>query len=283
MKIGIVGLGLIGGTIAKALKPHYQVSAYDISEDTIAYALEHKIIDKSYTDLSLFFKENEVVYLCLYPNAILNFIFQNKDLIPKDRVIIEISGIKKYLISKIEEFGTLPFELIYTHPVAGREKTGIRHSDAQIFANANYVITPVKKNKEENIDLTIKLAKKMGFSNISIVTPEQHDDIIAYTSQLTHVLSLSLVNAVSTDLEVRRFIGDSYRDLTRISIINDKLWPELFINNKDALINKITKFENELRKIKDAIIMNDVSKLTNLMQNSTKLRLSMEKGVFHED
>ncbi len=282
MNIGIVGLGLIGGTIAKTLNQHYTVSGYDISEATITYALEHKIIDRSYSDLKLFFEDNDIIFLCLYPNAILNFIFQNKHFIPKNRVIIEISGIKKYLISRVEELGDLPFDIIYTHPVAGREKAGIMHSDEKIFANANFVITPVDKNKKQNIDLVSDLAKKMGFQNISIVTPEQHDDIIAYTSQLTHVLSLSLVNAISTDLDTRRFIGDSYRDLTRISIINEKLWPQLFINNKEALIHKITEFESELRKIKDAIIMNDTEKLESLMRKSTQIRLSIDRGKNNE-
>jgi len=282
MKIGIVGLGLIGGTIAKALKNNHKISGYDHSRETIEYAIEHNIIDKSYTDLPNFFKDNDIFFLCLYPNDIINFIFQNKDLIPKSRLLIEISGIKYFLINRISEFGPLNFDVVYTHPVAGSEKTGIRHSDANIFKNANFVITPIESNKEKNIALVSDLAKEMGFKNISIVSPTQHDDIIAYTSQLTHVLSLSLVNAISTDLDTSRFIGDSYRDLTRISMINERLWPELFIHNKDALINKIEDFETELRKIKDAIKMNDWDKLSELMQKSTSIRLSMDRGKNNE-
>lgn len=278
MKIGIVGLGLIGGTIAKSLNANHKISGYDRSRETIEYAIENNIIDKSYTDLSSFFSDNDVFFICLYPNDIINFIFKNKDLIPKSKLLIEISGIKKYLIDRIEEFGPLNFDIVFTHPIAGSEKVGIKYSKASIFKNANFVISPVESNKKKNIMLVKDLAEEMGFRNISIVTPEEHDDLIAYTSQLTHVLSLSLVNAISTGLDTSRFIGDSYRDLTRISMINDRLWPELFIYNKDALVRKVENFEAELRKVKDAIKMNDWRRLTELMQKSTSIRLAMEQG-----
>ena len=187
------------------------------------------------------------------------------------------------MIKRVDEFGPLPFDLIYTHPVAGSEKIGIQYSDAQIFQNANYIITPVENNKNKNIELAKNLAKEMGFKHVSIVSPEEHDSIIAYTSQLTHVLSLSLVNAISTNLDTIKFIGDSYRDLTRISIINDRLWPELFINNKNALVRQIENFETQLRQIKDAIKMNDWNKLSDLMKKSSSIRISMENGKKDEN
>jgi len=282
MKIGIVGLGLIGGTIAKALNEHHYISAYDVSQDTIQYALDNKIVYKSYTDLSLFLKDNEVVYVCLYPEDIVNFIFENKLIIPKNRVIIEISGIKKYIINRISDLGTLDFDIIYTHPVAGREKSGVRYSDPNIFKKANYIITPVKSNQESNISLAKKLAEEMGFLNISLISPEAHDDIIAYTSQLTHALSISLVNALSTDLDTSKYIGDSYRDLTRISIINDKLWSELFLLNKDALLAKLDDFRVQLTLIRDALIMNNKESLVELMAKSTSIRQSIGKGDNHD-
>ncbi len=276
MRVGIVGLGLIGGTVAKALKPFHRISGFDISIDTIKYAKNNNIVDSIYMDIKDFFKENEVVFLCLYPDDIVNFIFKNKHLIPSSSLIIEMSGIKKYIINKINNLGQLPFDIIYSHPVAGSEKKGIQHSNANIFKDANYIITPIKTNLPKNIDLTKKLAKEMGFKYISVINPEEHDNIIAYTSQLTHVLSLSLVNAISTNLDTKRFIGDSYRDLTRISIINNTLWPELFIYNKESLLEKISDFENSLQDIKDAIASNDWQKLSKLMQKSTKIRLDIE-------
>lgn len=278
MKIGVIGLGLIGGTIAKTLNATHEVSAYDINQSSLDYAIEHNIIKKYYTDIKEFFRENEVFYLCIYPQNIKNFIFQNKALIPTNSVIIEISGVKYQLIKELEELYPLPFDIVYSHPVAGSEKTGVEHSKAAIFKNANYVITPIDSNKKESLELAKYLAESMGFKYISMISAKEHDDIIAYTSQLTHVLSISLVNALSSNLETRRFIGDSYRDLTRISIINDALWPDLFLYNRDSLLREISLFEEQLMQIKDALKMNDRNKLSQLMQKSSAIRNSIERG-----
>ncbi|XMB71577.1 prephenate dehydrogenase [Mycoplasmatota bacterium WC30] len=278
MNIGIVGLGLIGGTIAKSLNKHHHISAYDTSKETIDYAIANQVIHKAYDNIGDFLAANDVVYLCLYPKSIINFIFKNKDLFPKNSVLVEISGIKKHMIDTISNLKLDGVDIIYTHPVAGSEKTGVFNAKKSIFKNANYIITPVPSNKENNIDLVRNLAIQMGFKNISLITAEEHDDIIAYTSQLTHILSLSLVNSVSTQLDTKKFIGDSYRDLTRISIINEKLWPELFLNNKASLLAKIEAFEAELHKFKEAIKMNNNEILEELMIKSTSIRTSIERG-----
>lgn len=278
MRIGIVGLGLIGGTIAKALKENYIISAYDISSEALDYAIKNNIINKKYDDIHQFLSENDVVYICLYPKAIINFIKDNLSSFNSNSVVIEVSGVKQYLVSEIEKIKTSNLNLIYTHPIAGSEKIGVYNSNANIFKNANYVITPLKSNKKAHVDLSILLAKKMGFLNISLLTPKEHDDIIAYTSQLTHVLSLSLVNSVSTTLDTKKFIGDSYRDLTRISKINEKLWPDLFITNKKSLLDKISLIESELNQFKTAIKMNDTDALRDLMVKSTTIRTNMDSG-----
>lgn len=278
MKIGVIGLGLIGGTIARSLNEKHEISGYDISEDTLSYAIDKNIIQNAYHDVESFIKNNDVFYLCLYPKDIVDFINNNAKYFKKNDLIIEISGIKEYLISNLKTDLSSNFEVVFSHPIAGSEKIGITHSNKQIFKNANYVITPTTTNKNESINTAISLAKEMGFQNISLVSPKQHDSIIAYTSQLTHILSLSLVNSISTSLDTKKFIGDSYRDLTRISKINENLWPDLFIGNKTALVNKINAFETELRKFKDAIIMNDRQKLCDLMIKSTKIRNGIDEG-----
>lgn len=278
MNVGIVGLGLIGGSIAKALKNKHQISAYDISEETLNYALDNEIVDRIYHNIADFFRDNDVIYLCLYPNSIINFIFQNQSLIPSNSVFIDISGIKFDLIRQINNMNLKNIDIVYTHPIAGSEKIGLTYSNPDIFKKANYVITPIKSNHEKNIDIAKKLAIEMGFLNISMLSPEEHDSIIAYTSQLTHVLSLSLVNSVSTDLDTSKFIGDSYRDLTRISMINDKLWPQLFIGNKGPLLKVIESFEKELDEFKFAIASNDTEKLSKLMKKSTQIRSNIERG-----
>jgi len=278
MKIGIVGLGLIGGTIAKALKDNHIISAYDISSDALDYALEKSIIRKKYESIDKFLAENDVIYICLYPKAVIDFVKSNLNSFKSSSLVVEVSGVKQYIIKEIENIKASNLNIVYTHPIAGSEKIGVYNSDANIFNNANYVITPLETNKKEEIDLVISLAKEMGFLNISTLTPKEHDDIIAYTSQLTHVLSLSLVNSVSTTLDTKKFIGDSYRNLTRISKINEKLWPDLFITNKKALLDKISLIEVELKKFKDAIKVNDMHTLEELMIKSTTIRSNMDGG-----
>jgi len=282
MNIGILGLGLIGGTIAKSLKKHYFISAFDISKESIKYALDNNIIDKAYDNISDFFADNRIIYICLYPGLIPKFLQNNNKYLLKSNILIETSGIKTHLVNQIKNINLYGADIIFTHPIAGSEKIGVYNSDKNIFNNANYVITPTLNNKEENIVLAKTLAKKMGFKNISLLTPKEHDEIISYTSQLTHILSLSLVNSISTNLDTKKYIGDSYRDLTRISIINEKLWPELFLYNKVALLKKINAFEIELNNFKKAIESNDNKKLEELMIKSTKIRKNMERDDLDE-
>lgn len=282
MDIGILGLGLIGGTIAKALQKRHHISAFDLSETALDYAIDHKIIHRKIINLIDFLNQNEVIYLCLYPNDIINFIFQNKHLFPKNRLFIEISGIKNKLIDTLDKQNGKLYRMVYTHPIAGSEKVGVYHSDANIFKNANYVITPTEKNLSADIEIAKTLATEMGFGRISIVTPEEHDRMIAYTSQLTHILSLSLVNSLSGDLDTKNFIGDSYRDLTRIAHINEQLWPSLLLGNKTHLIDRIESFESQLRQFKDALKMNDMDKLKTLMLKSKYIKEMMNKGENHD-
>ncbi len=271
MNIGIIGLGLIGGTIAKALNDKHQISAYDISSETLDYALDQQIISKSYTDLSDFLKDNKIIYLCLYPDLIVDFFKNNLDLIQENTVFIEISGIKTSLIKAIAELQINHFEIVYTHPIAGSEKIGVKYADKNIFNKANYAIIETPKNTKTNIKLAESLAKEMNFKNISIISAETHDEIIAYTSQLTHVISLALVNAFKEEINLTKFSGDSYRDLTRIANINTSLWPELFFNNQENLIEKIEDFEKSLAELKKAIATNNQKDLVDLMTKAKNL------------
>lgn len=271
MNIGIIGLGLIGGTIAKSLNKNHQINAYDINKETINYAINNKIIHKGYNNLEEFLKDNSLIYLCLYPLDIVHFIKKYNAKINKNSLIIEISGIKTNLVNAIERIKNKNYDIIFTHPIAGSEKIGIRYADENIFKDANYIITPIKTNIETNIKLAKRLAKEMNFKNISFLTKEEHDKIIAYTSQLTHILSLSLVNSIDTNLKLVKYIGDSYKDLTRIAEINTKLWPQLFIDNKENLIEKITKFQVELTEFKNALKNEDDVALTKLMEKSKSI------------
>ncbi len=280
MKIGIVGLGLMGGSIAKSLNQNHFITAYDIDKDAIAYATEEKIIQEGTQNLDAFFRGTKVIYLCLYPQALQRFIEENQEKMESGTVLIEISGVKTQIINAIVPKLIDKIDLVFTHPIAGREKVGVQYSTKSIFQNANYVIVPTEINKLESISLAEALAHEMKFKNISHLSKEQHDDIISYTSQLTHVLSLALVNSENTNLDTKKFIGDSYRDLTRISMINEPLWSELFLENKTYLLEKIERVENALDEYKLAIENNDIEKLKALMKDAKQKRMKIEGDDF---
>jgi prephenate dehydrogenase len=260
MKIGIIGLGLIGGTIAQSLNEKYEIEAFDINHKALEYAIENKIIGKAYTNLKDFLDNNQVIYLCLYPKDIISFFNTHKNIIGKNTVFIEISGIKSQIMKDIENLNLLGFEIVFTHPIAGREYSGVEFSNKSIFNNGNYAIIDDADNKKESLDLAYKLAKDMGFKNISLISRQLHDEVIAYTSHLNH------------------YTGDSYRDLTRIANINTELWSDLFLHNKEYLVNQIIAFENSLSALKNALLDNDINKLKELMNEARVLHQKYLEG-----
>jgi len=270
MNIGIVGLGLIGGSYAKSLIQYpYKIYGIDIDKKAINYALKNKLINLGSTDPSSVLGELDIVFLCLYPNSAIKFVNDNMRFFKRGAIISDVVGIKRKMVDAFDIYKNDDIEFVFAHPIAGKEKIGIEHSDEAIFIDSNFVITPTNNNTDEAINLITVLAKQMGFKNVTLLSDVLHDDIIAYTSQLTHAIAISLINSDDKKLDTKLFMGDSYKDLTRIAQINDDLWAELFINNKDFLIKHIDKFENELSNLKEIIRAKDKEKLKELMKLST--------------
>ncbi len=273
MNVGIVGIGLIGGSYAKSLKRYgYKIYGIDIDQKVIDFALEHDIIDYGDTNPKNILKKMDVVFICLYPEDTIQFIHKNINNFKRGSIISDVVGIKRKIIDALDIYRNDEIEFVFTHPIAGRETIGIKHSDEAIFHGANFVITPTKWNTEEAINIITILAKQMGFANITQVLDVAHDEIIAFTSQLTHAIALALVNSDDEKYNTSLFIGDSYKDLTRIAQINDDLWSELFIKNGDFLLKHINKFEKELDAIKYAIKEKNKEKLKKLMRLATEKR-----------
>lgn len=253
MKIGIVGLGLMGGSIAMKLRETHEIHAYDLNVEALQYAMTHRLIHRAHQTPADFFAAIDVCYLCLYPKSVVEFTKRYQSLAKPKTILIDISGVKGKLIQEILPGLRDDIDFVFTHPIAGREKIGVANAKSSIFLGANYIITPTKKNAPEAIAMVSEFAKELGFETITLTTADQHDDVISYTSQLTHVLSLALVSSENVDADLSKFIGDSYRDLTRIAMINEPLWSELFIENKSHLLAKISHFQTTLERYRLAI------------------------------
>lgn len=272
--ITIVGLGLLGGSMAMALRElgPESISGIDRDEKAIEFALESGIIDSGYTDSEIALKQADIVIICLYPDQIVKYIKDNLNFFKKGAIITDIAGIKSEIVSEISSIGGRGFEFISGHPMAGNEHRGIQHADREMFRNANYIITPSKGNKEESIELVTDLMKKIGFKSVIRVTPEKHDRIIALTSHLTHIIAVSLVNSNRLDVDTKRFIGGSFKDVSRVALINCELWPQLLISNKENVIEQIELFEDNIRSIKSAIMNDDAGLLEKQFQQASMRR-----------
>lgn len=273
MTIGIIGLGIIGGSYARALKPYgYKIIGIDVNTETIDYALDNNIIDIGTTKPKEHLKECDVVFVCLYPNQTITFIKTHINDFKRDAIVVDVAGVKRHMTNQLDIFFNDDINIVLTHPIAGSEKSGISHSKENLFKNANFVITPHSKNEEEHINLVKTLARQMGFKTVSEISDVDHDKILGFTSQLTHAIAVALVNSDAYNFDTKRFIGDSYKELTRIAMINDTLWTELFFENKDFLTKNIDTFIEQLTLIRDAVHSKDKDTLQELMQKATKTR-----------
>jgi len=250
----IVGLGLIGGCYAKTLREEFPtIYGVDLDDLALAYAKRENVINEGFKEAKEPISKSDIVVVCLYPDLLLKFIEENKNNFKPGSIISDVTGIKGDKIDKILEILPEGVDFVGAHPMAGREVQGVWNSDPRIFRGANFIITPHPKNKKESLDIIENLAKIMGFRSISRVTPTEHDEIIAFTSQLTHAIAIALVNSDEKNFNTDAFIGDSYRELTRIAMINENLWDNLFMGNRKNLIKKIEKFEESLDIIKNSL------------------------------
>lgn len=274
MRVVVVGLGVIGGSFCMALKNNGYNDVYGIDKDknTLKKAKDMGIIKEGYLDEKYILKSADLVIISIYPKLLIDFIKENKDNFKEGAIITDTTGIKEMFVDDIVNIIPSEVDFIFGHPMAGREKKGIDYADDKVFKGANYIITPISINKEENIELIKNLAYNLGFKNIKVITPRFHDKIIAFTSQLPHVLAVSLINSDEEDRDTGYFIGDSYRDLTRIANINEELWTELFLGNKENLLEVLDKFNEEFLIIKKAIEKEDKDKLIKIFKESTKRR-----------
>lgn len=278
MNIGIIGLGLMGASFAKRLSPQKDKTIYGIdqNEQTIQTALELNIIKEGSTDPGKLIKKCNLIILALYPTMIKPWIVENQQYLESGTILMDISGVKTNIVEPVQAILREDLELISIHPMCGRESRGIDFAQADIFDNANYIIVPTNKNTPKAIEAAKQLGKDLRVKNISILSCEEHDRMIGFLSQLTHVIAVSLMNTHDNSHLVE-YTGDSFRDLTRIATINEDLWSELFLLNKDILLDEIDQFLNATKHFRDSLEKEDIDEMKRLFIQSTNRRKLFNK------
>jgi len=278
IRILIVGLGLIGGSYAKALrKKGFYVSAITNDQHSIDYALKEQIIDEGYSYVNeKAVSDAELVVFALYPNVFVNWIKEYGHLFKEGTLITDVTGVKQCIVYEIQNILKPGVEFIAAHPMAGREVYGVENSDDKIFEGANYIVVPTEKNTEEAIETCKDLGKVMGFNRISVLSPEEHDSMIGFVSQLTHVIAVGLMTC-SDNEHLVDYTGDSFRDLTRIARINENMWSELFMLNKESLLEQFDTFIEECKLLRNMISEEDTESLKEKMRLSTRRRALFDK------
>ena len=274
----IVGLGLIGGSYAKALrKLGFKISAITLNQGDIDYAIQNGIIDEGFTEpLPEVLEKAELIIFALYPKVFMEWIEKYQEFLKPGAILTDVTGVKSSVVYKIQEMLRPDVEFIAAHPMAGKEVYGVQNSDPKIFHGANYIVTPTEKNTESAIQDCLELGRLMGFNNVSILSPEKHDEMIGFVSQLTHCIAVSLMNCYDGE-KLQDYTGDSFRDLTRIARINDEMWSELFLLNKETLLDQMDKFLSEFGKLRDTLENNDRETMREMMKISTARRALFDK------
>lgn len=277
-KILIVGLGLIGGSYAKALtKRGCRVSAITLDQKDIDYALNEGFIAYGTTDPEPeLIQSVDMIVFALYPTVFIEWIKKNQHLFAPGTLITDVSGVKGSVVGAVQSILRDDVEFIPAHPMAGREQSGVEFSDDSVFKGANYIVTPTEKNTPEAIETCKELGRALGFSRISELTPEKHDEMIGFLSQLTHCIAVSLVTS-NCEEGLEKYTGDSFRDLTRIAKINDVMWSELFLMNKYELLKQMDAFEDEFRRLRRYILEGNREEMQKMMRTSTERRKKFDK------
>lgn len=278
LNILIVGLGLIGGSYAKGFhKKGYKVSAIDVNENSIKYAIENEIIDSGSTEIDEnLISSADLIIFALYPKTFLEWIKKNQHLFKNGAIITDVTGVKSCIVYEIQDLLRDDLEFISAHPMAGKEVYGVENADDAIFKDANYIVVPTDANTFNAIEMCKAIGETLGFARISSLPPKAHDEMIGFVSQLTHCIAICLMTCSKSEHLVD-YTGDSFRDLTRIARINENMWSEIFMLNKDALLAQMETFMSEFNCFYELLKDEDVEKIKEKMIQSTARRALFDK------
>lgn len=274
----VVGLGLIGGSYARGLKRlGFHVEAVDIQQSAIDFAVAHGVIDAGYAfvDKEAVGRADAVIF-ALYPGVFKAWIGEYQQYFKSGALLTDVAGVKSCVVYDVQALLRPDVEFIAAHPMAGREVYGVENSDDRIFKDANYIVTPTEKNTPEAVEWCKSLGRILGFRKVSVLTPEEHDEMIGFVSQLTHCIAVALMTC-SDNRHLVDYTGDSFRDLTRIARINDAMWSELFLRNREPLLRQMDVFAREFAELRGLLARGDAEGLREKMRLSTQRRAYFDK------
>ena len=277
-KILVVGLGLIGGSYAAALSRNgFEVGAVDRDPDAIGYALEAGYIRHgSVTAEPDYIGGFDIVVFALYPSVLLDWVKKNARFFKKGALITDVTGVKSGIVFRVQELLPPGTEFVGAHPMAGREVSGVTNASPDLFCGANFIVTPTPANTEEAIRLCEGLGRELGSGTVSRLSPAEHDEMIGFLSQLTHCIAVALMSCKESRHLVD-YTGDSFRDLTRIAKINENMWSELFLMNRDELLSQMDLFLEHFTILRNALERGDAETMKSMMRLSTERRRYFDK------
>ena len=269
----IVGLGLMGGSYAAALSAKgYTVRALSLEQRSIDFALARGWIKEGGTQpCEALVSTADIIVCALYPHTFIEWVETNQHLFKPGALLTDVTGVKGAVVNRVQSLLREDVEFIAAHPMAGRERSGVENAEPKVFEGANYIVVPTEKNTGLAIETCKYLGEVLGFGTISELSPEEHDNMIAFLSQLTHCIAVALMNA-GDDEGLVKYTGDSFRDLTRIAKINDEMWSELFLINREALLTQMDKFRAAFDALEQTIRDGDREKMREMMRLSTQRR-----------
>ena len=275
--IAVIGLGLIGGSMAMALKDFegYELLGVDVSQPTLRYALEHNIVDRTSDDPASAVAQADVVFLCMHPQGIVNFLSEHRDHFKPGAMVTDVCGVKGAILKAAQ---VLPPEVSFLggHPMAGTEFSGIQNAIPNMFQGAHYILTSNEQSAPEHIALMERVAVHIGCADVVKTTPERHDAIIAYTSQMMHIIAVAVCDDPSL-FEYQGFEGDSFRGCTRVAALDVPLWTQLFSLNADALCKALEHLEGNIRTYRQAIQAGDRDTLVEKLSYSSARKRKMNR------
>lgn len=275
----IIGLGLLGGSYAKKLTAEgFKVKVITLNREDIDYAVKEGFIVGGSTEVDeALISEAQLIIFALYPHTFIEWVEQYGSLIKSGTVVTDVTGVKGCVVEKIQDMMPAGVEFISAHPMAGKDTSGVQNSDPEIFKKANYIVVPTNRNTPDAIRLCCDLGRILGFADISSLNVRQHDEMIAFLSQLTHCIAVSLMCA-NGDPNLVRYTGDSFRELTRIANINDEMWSELFLSNREALLSEMDGYRKTFDRLYDTIKNNDRETMREMMRLSSARRKTFNEG-----